>query len=64
MISTSTNKLKVDFRYGLKLYRINVEQDFLAFVNSLALVFQFLGRNISNFKIASVLLIFSCYLLL
>ena len=38
MISTSTNKLKVVFRYSLQLYRINVEQVFLAYVNSLALV--------------------------
>ena len=38
IISTSTNKLKVVFRYGLQLYRINVEQVFLAYVNSLALV--------------------------
>ena len=38
MISTSTNKLKVVFGYGLQLYRINVEQVFLAYVNSLALV--------------------------
>ena len=38
MISTSTNKLKVVFRYGLQLYRINVEQVFQANVNSLALV--------------------------
>ena len=37
-ISTSTFKLKVVFRYGLQLYRINVEQVFLAYVNSLALV--------------------------
>ena len=36
--STSTNKLKVVFRYGLQLYRINVEQVFLAYVNSLTLV--------------------------
>ena len=28
MISTSTNKLKVVFRYGLWSYRINVEQVF------------------------------------
>ena len=34
----STNKLKVVFRYGIQLYRINVEQVFLAYVNSLALV--------------------------
>ena len=38
MISTSSNKLKVVFRYSLQLYRINVEQVFLAYVNSLALV--------------------------
>ena len=38
MISSSTNKLKVVFRYGLQLYRINVEKVFLACVNSLALV--------------------------
>ena len=38
MISTSTYKLKVVFRYGLRLYRIYVEQVFLAYVNSLALV--------------------------
>ena len=38
MISTSTNKLKVVFRYGLQLYRINVEYVFLAYVNSSALV--------------------------
>ena len=38
MISTSTNKLKVVFRYGRQLYRINVEQLFLAYVNSLAFV--------------------------
>ena len=38
MISTSTNKLKVVFRYGLHLNKINVEQVFLAYVNSLALV--------------------------
>ena len=34
MISTSTNKLKVVFRYDLQLYRIVVEQVFLAYVNS------------------------------
>ena len=38
MISTSTSKLKAVFRYGLQLYRINVEQVFLAYVNSLAKV--------------------------
>ena len=38
MISTSTNKLTVVFRYGLQLYTINVEQVFQAYVNSLALV--------------------------
>ena len=38
MISALTNKLKVVFRYGLQLYRINVEQVFLAYVKSLALV--------------------------
>ena len=38
MISTSTNKLKVVFRCGVQLYRINVEQVFLAYVNSLVLV--------------------------
>ena len=38
MISTSTNKLKVVFRYGLQLYRINVEQVFFAYENSWALV--------------------------
>ena len=38
MISTSTNKLKVVFRYGFQLYRINIEQVFVAYVNSLALV--------------------------
>ena len=37
MISTSTNKLRIVFRYDLQLYRINVEQVFLAYVNSLAL---------------------------
>ena len=38
MISTSANKLKVVFRYGLQFCRINVEQVFLAYVNSLALI--------------------------
>ena len=38
MISTSANKLKVVFRYGLQLHRINQEQVFLVYVNSLALV--------------------------
>ena len=43
MISTSPDKhhdkLKEVFRYGLQfIYRINVEQVFLAYVNSLALV--------------------------
>ena len=39
MISPSSNRLKVVFRYGLQLYRINVEQVFfLAYINSLALV--------------------------
>ena len=38
MISKSTNKLKVIVRYGLQLYRINVVQVFLAYLNSLALV--------------------------
>ena len=38
MISIPTNKLKVVFRYGLQLYRINAEQVFLAYENSLALV--------------------------
>ena len=37
MISTSTNKLKEVFRYGLQLYSI-VEQFLLAYVNSLALI--------------------------
>ena len=31
MDSTSSNKLKVVFRYGLQLYRINVKQVFLAY---------------------------------
>ena len=38
MISISTNKLKVVFRYDFQLYRINIEQVFLAYVYSLALV--------------------------
>ena len=46
MISTSTNELKVVFRYGLQLYRINVEQVFLAYVNSLALVLPRVGNVI------------------
>ena len=38
MVSTSTNKLKLVFRYGLQLHRINVEQVFLVYVDSLAFV--------------------------
>ena len=38
MISISTDKLKVVFKHRLLLYRINVEQVFLAYANSLALV--------------------------
>ena len=38
MISILTYKLKGVFRYGLQLHRINVEQVFLAYANSLALV--------------------------
>ena len=47
MISTSTYKLKVVFRYVLQLYRINIERIVLAYVNSLALVL--LGDGMGSF---------------